>query len=89
MITSFTVIDNDGTWILKGTVTDGGDSVAGLKVHFGGILAKYDLTATVLANGTFSESKKIPKGCEDLTGEVTALTHAHGKASNLAEQYLT
>ena len=34
-------------WDFDGTVTDSGQPVAGLKVQFGGVLAKYHLSATV------------------------------------------
>ena len=63
-------------------VTDKGGSVAGLTVQFGGVLAKYNLTATVQANGTYSTTEVLG----DLTGgTATAQTRdAAGTASNVA-----
>ena len=82
VISNFTIVQNDGVMVLKGKVADKDYAVKGLKVDFGGILAKYHLTATVLADGTFSASMKIPKGGID--GTATAQTHCHGLASNVA-----
>jgi hypothetical protein len=69
-------------WIFSGKVTAGDNPVAGRIVTFGGVLAKYHITATVKANGTFSVTEYLP-GLQ--CGTATAQTHdVRGVASNLA-----
>ena len=68
-----------------GTVTDNGSPVAGLTVQFGGVLAKYHLTATVQQNGTYEVTEILPNLA---AGTGTAQTHnAAGKASNVAMDF--
>jgi hypothetical protein len=69
-------------WDLEGTVREKGVPVAGMTVTFGGVLAKYHLTAKVQANGTFRIAEVIPVV---VTGAATAQTVAtDGKHSNVA-----
>jgi hypothetical protein len=72
-------------WDLEGTVTDQGASVAGMKVTFGGVLAKYGVTATVLANGSYCATEPLPNVA---TGTATAKTQVAGMASNTAMSFL-
>jgi hypothetical protein len=73
-------------WRIQGTVTDKDDAVAGLSVQFGGVLAKYDLSATVGADGTYSLTQKLP---DIVAGMATAQTHdTHGVNSNVATEYI-
>ena len=73
-------------WDFEGTVTDNGDPVAGLKVCFGGVLAKYHLTATVEENGTYDVTRELRNL---VTGTGTAQTRdAAGKASNVAMAFI-
>src|SRR5208282_6874243 len=62
LISGFGVAVDDGVFILSGNVSDSNTPVAGMVVAFGGIFANYHLTATVLVDGTFSASMKIPSG---------------------------
>ena len=83
VISGFQVVDNDGVLVLRGQVTDKDAPVKGLTVVFGGVLAEYDLSTEVIADGTFCDALKIPKG--GIAGVATAQTHdSHGVASNLA-----
>ena len=61
VISDFTVVQKGGVMTLSGTVSDADGPVAGLKVHIGGVLAKYHLTATVNEDGTFSVCQTIPR----------------------------
>jgi hypothetical protein len=86
-ISAFGIVDDYGVLMIKGTVTDGGTPVEGLKVAIGGVLAKYHLTATVLEDGTFSVGMKIPPG--GVSGTATAQTHDHnGLPSNIAMDWI-
>ena len=73
-------------WDFEGMVTDKSGAVTGLVVHFGGVLAKYHLTATVENNGTYSITEEL----HDLTGgTATAQTRdAAGMASNVAMTFV-
>lgn len=73
-------------WTFSGKVYDPDDDVEGMTVYFGGVLAEYDFTATVDADGNFSITKEIP----DLEGGVaTAQTYDWSlKPSNLAQCYV-
>jgi len=70
-------------WTIEGVVTDVDDDVEGMIVTLGGILASYNLTATVQADGTFSVTERL----EGLISAVaTAQTEDdEGAESNLAE----
>ena len=60
--------------------------MAGLKVNFGGVLAKYNLTATVEADGTYSITEEL-RGLT--TGTATAQTRdAKGTPSNVAMDFV-
>ena len=73
-------------WTLEGTVKDK-YPVAGLKVRFGGVLAEYGLTATVRADGSFSETEDLPVL---KAGTATAQTHdVYGTPSNVAKDWVT
>ncbi len=72
-------------WTFSGVVTDVDDDVEGMIVTFGGVLASYNVTATVDADGTFSLTDEFP-GLQG--GIVTAQTEDdEGLESNVA-QYL-
>ena len=87
VISDFDYTQNfDGSFTFSGTVTDVDDDVQGMIVDFGGILASYGVTATVLANGTFSLTQQFP-GLQ--SGYATAQTEDDGGAeSNLATVYV-
>jgi len=83
VITDFVGVQVEGDfWSWSGVVTDVDDDVEGLIVVLGGILEPYNVTATVLADGTFSLTDDFP----DLpTGTATAQTEdCHGALSNIA-----
>jgi hypothetical protein len=83
VISCFHIIDDDGVLVLEGKVTDKEAPVDGLTVVFGGILAEYDLTCHVAANGTFTDGMTIPSG--GIIGTATAqTTDCLGHVSNLA-----
>lgn len=53
-ISNFYIINEiSDIWTLTGTVTDNDDDVEGMVVTFGGVLANYNLTATVDEDGVF------------------------------------
>ena len=54
-------------WTLTGTVTDTDDDVEGDIVRFGGVLAGYNLTATVGADGVFCVTVELV-GLQEGTG---------------------
>ena len=61
----YCINDVEDCWTLSGTVTDTDDPVQGDIVTFGGVLASYNLTATVGADGVFSftvEASWTPRG---------------------------
>lgn len=60
VITNFVVL-NEGfdIWTIEGHVTDVDDNVEGMIITIGGILAEYNLTATVAANGSFSITQEL------------------------------
>ncbi len=68
VISDFDCYEFDGHWIFTGEVTDD-ESVAGLEVEFGGLLA--GCTATVQLDGTFEFMTTFPPGVQ---GTVTAIT---------------
>ena len=73
-------------WDFDGTVTDHGHPVSGLKVQFGGVLAKYHLTATVETSGRYEISEQLR---DLMAGTATAQTRdAAGKASNVAMTFI-
>ena len=72
-------------WDFEGTVTDKGHPVAGATVQFGGVLAKYHLTATVQTNGTYDVTEVLP---DVSAGSATAQTCVAGKASNVAMTFV-
>jgi len=73
-------------YTFSGTVLSA-SPVAGLTVTFGGILANYNLTATVAADGTFSVTDQLI-GLH--SGSATAVTKdVHGISSNIASNYVT
>ena len=47
-------------WTMSGDVSDNAAPVAGDVVTFGGVLASYNLTGTVAADGTFLVSASLP-----------------------------
>lgn len=76
-------------WTFSGTVTDVDDDVEGMIVVFGGVLAEFNVTATVEADGTFSLTDMFP-GIQ--SGTATAQTEdPDGLTSELAmyEIYVT
>ncbi|MCX7429097.1 MAG: hypothetical protein NTW96_26165 [Planctomycetia bacterium] len=87
VISNFYGLDLGGdTWRFQGTVTDVDDDVEGMQVVLGGILDGYDLTATVLSNGTFSVTASLP---DLISGFATAQTEDWwGAASNVADTYV-
>ena len=86
MITLGDINGISDVWTFEGTVTDNGNSVAGLKVNFGGVLARYHLTATVEANGTYDCTEELRN---IRAGSATAQTHnAAGMASNVAMTFV-
>jgi len=84
VITDFGAVEGPGDyWTFEGTVTDPDDSVEGMVVTFGGVLASYSVSAVVRADGTFSLTQPFP-GLE--TGIASAQTQdPHGALSNTAE----
>jgi autotransporter-associated beta strand protein len=69
-------------WTLTGTVTDKDDPIAGYTITFGGVLAGYNLTTTVGADGVFTLTVEL-HGLQSGTG--TAQTpDPHGVLSNNA-----
>ena len=72
-------------WTFSGTVTDVDDDVEGMIVTLGGVLAEYNVTATVLANGTFSVTELF---IGLTSGYATAQTEDDdGAESNIAYYY--
>jgi hypothetical protein len=86
-ITNFYCVSEYGDfWTLTGTVTDNDDPVAGDVVTFGGVLAGYNLTATVGTDGVFSLTTELA-GLQEGTG--TAQTcDPHGVLSNVAMEWI-
>lgn len=66
----------DEVWHLYGSVSDPDDDLTGRIVTFGGVLARYNLTATIQANGSFSITKFLID-LEEGTGTAT-VTDPHG-----------
>jgi hypothetical protein len=56
----YCITDIGDYWTLTGVVVDYDDSVAGDVVTFGGVLAGYNLTTTVDADGTFWLTVELP-----------------------------
>jgi len=73
-------------WTLTGTVTDNDDPVEGYIVHFGGVLAGYNLTATVDANGVFCLTAELI-GLQQGIGTAQT-TDPHGVVSNSAADWI-
>ena len=88
VISDFIAINELGDlWTFQGTVTDVNDPVQGMVVHFGGVLASFNVTATVEANGTFSLTREF-SGLQ--SGTATAQTQdPHGALSNEAWYVIT
>lgn len=87
-ISNFECINTVGDyWTLTGIVTDNDDSVEGFVVSFGGVLASYNLTATVDdVDGAFTLTVAIPNLTE---GTATAQTKdPQGIESNLAMYWM-
>jgi hypothetical protein len=75
------------TWTITGVVTDADDSVEGDVVTFGGVLAGYNLTATVRADGVFTITVELI-GLQE--GVATAQTKdPNGVFSEVAEDLIT
>lgn len=76
-------IDDDDNWNFFGTVTDPDDELTSLTVSLGGVLASYNLTASVDSNGYFS----VTCQCVGLEwGTATAQAQdPHGALSNIGE----
>ncbi len=73
-------------WTISGTATDYDDSVVGNVVTFGGVLASYNLTATVNEDGMFSITVEL-LGLQE--GTATAQTvDPHGVLSALAMDWV-
>jgi hypothetical protein len=87
VISNFYCINDIGDyWTLTGVVTDADDPVQGDVVTFGGVLASYNLTATVGQDGTFSVTSELI-GLQMGTG--TAQTaDPQGVLSNLAQYWV-
>lgn len=83
VIFEFGASQSEAGWYIFGAVSDPDDAVEGMVVSFGGVLASYNLTATVDVNGCFSVTATL----SDLEmGVATAQTQdPHGALSNLAE----
>ncbi len=60
----------DEVWRLYGSVSDPDDDLTGRIVVFGGVLAPFNLTATIQANGSFSIIRNLA-GLQDGDGTVT------------------
>ncbi len=73
-------------WTLSGTVTDADDPVQGDIVTFGGVLASYNLTATVRADGVFSLTVELT-GLQQGIGTAQT-TDPHGVLSNSAADWI-
>ena len=86
-ITDFYCINSYGDyWTLTGNVGDYDDPVVGDVVTFGGVLAQYNLSATVRSDGVFDLTVDLP-GLQG--GTATAQTQdPHGILSNLAEDWV-
>ena len=78
----YCINDVEDCWTLSGTATDTDDPVQGDVVTFGGVLASYNLTATVGADGVFSISVELD-GLQEGTGTAQT-TDPHGVLSNVA-----
>jgi len=78
------VLEEGGAWTISGSVTDPDESVVGMVVRFGGVLADYHLTTTITrADGVFSLTVELP-GLQ--VGIATATTKdSHGVASEEAD----
>ncbi len=86
VITGFNGYDlGDDVWTFSGTVTDVDDDVEGMIVTLGGVLAEYNITATVLANGTFSVTELFIGLHSGLAGAQTE--DDDGAESNIALYY--
>jgi hypothetical protein len=88
VISGFTAILELGDlWTFEGTVTDVDDPVEGMVVNFGGVLASFNVTATVEADGTFSLTREF-LGLQ--SGTASAQTQdPHGAYSNEACYVIT
>jgi hypothetical protein len=82
-ITNFQCVnENNNYWTISGSVADSDDPVQGDVVTFGGVLASYNLSTTVGANGVFSFTVEL-LGLQE--GTATAqTTDPHGVLSNVA-----
>ncbi len=80
----YCMLDFENTWTITGAVTDPDDSVVGMVIHFGGVLAGYNLSTTVTReDGVFTISVQLV-GLEG--GIASAETKdPHGIASEVAE----
>jgi hypothetical protein len=73
-------------WTLTGTVTDTDDDVEGYIVNFGGVLAGFNITATVGADGVFCATFELV-GLQEGTGTAQT-TDPFGVLSNVAGYWL-
>jgi hypothetical protein len=82
-ISDFLCINHMGPyWTLQGKVTDSDSPVEGMVINFGGVLAGYNYTAVVQADGTFSVTEYF-QGLQ--SGTATAQTaDQNNNQSNLA-----
>ena len=79
----YCIFEEGNVWTITGIVTDNDDSVEGLTITLGGVLAGYHLTATAASNGVFTLTVELI-GLQG--GTATARTaDPHGVLSNLAQ----
>lgn len=72
-------------WDFEGQVTCKGSPVANLTVQFGGVIGKYNLTATTDSSGDYCVTEELP----DLTaGTATAQTSNAAGKSNVATDFV-
>jgi hypothetical protein len=86
-ISNFYCISEIGDyWTLTGIVGDNDDPVEGYAIHFGGVFAGYNLTATADVDGVFSITVEMP-GLSGGTGSAWTID-PHGVLSALAEEWV-
>jgi hypothetical protein len=73
-------------WTLTGIVGDNDDPVEGYVIHFGGVFAGYNLTATADVDGVFSITVEMP-GLSGGTGTAWTID-PHGVLSDPAEEWV-
>ena len=80
------VHEGGNTWTFSGSVTDTDDDVEGYVVTLGGVLASYNYTVVVQADGTFALTVEVA-GLQ--SGNATAQTvDSHGVQSNVATDWI-